>query len=83
MTCIRPRTSSWLLMLADVRVSDGSAAAQAYACDGRCNHQLEPLRCFFRGFHAFHRFIVFLFKCGLNVVLGGGESCLAFRDFCV
>jgi hypothetical protein len=33
-----------------MRVSDGSAAAQAYACDGRCNHQLK-----FKSFQSFYR----------------------------
>jgi hypothetical protein len=35
-----------VIHVVDVRVSDGSAAAQAYACDGRCNHQFSLL-CFF------------------------------------
>jgi hypothetical protein len=39
--------------VAHVCVRDCAAAAQAYACDGRCNHQLEALLCFFPGFHFF------------------------------
>ena len=43
-----------VIHVVDVRVSDGSAAAQAYACDGRCKHQFSLL-CFFHLwlFHVF------------------------------